>query len=66
MAIGKREVLNLYKQLIRYSNTLRFTDKTFYLQKVRKEFEKNRTLVDASEVDFYYQVYLPVLRYHRF
>ncbi|OQV25755.1 hypothetical protein BV898_00683 [Hypsibius exemplaris] len=34
--------LALYKKLIRYSQNLQFTDKEYFVSRVRAEFEQNR------------------------
>lgn len=51
-----RAVLKLYKQMLRYSNSLKYTDKEFYMQKIRNEFIKQRELTEPQEITFQYQV----------
>lgn len=51
------EVLALYRALLRYSRTLRFTDKLFYKTRVRQEFEQQRNVSDADQ-SFYIKVLL--------
>lgn len=55
-AVPRRAVLTLYKKLMRYSNSLKFTDKDYYCARVRGEFRKNRQVADNSAVQFQYQV----------
>ena len=54
--ISRPDKLRLFKQLLRYSNTLRYTDRDFYLSRVRHEFNKNKQLTDPKDVHFFYQV----------
>jgi len=44
--------LGLYKQLVRYGQNLKYTDKDFYFRKIRTEFEKNRQLTNPAEVKY--------------
>jgi hypothetical protein len=44
--------LTLYRQLMRYGHNLKYTDKSFYFAKIRKEFEKSKNLSTEEEVDF--------------
>ena len=43
------KALELYRALYRYSRKLEFTDKAFYLRRVRQEFVKYRTLEDEAQ-----------------
>ena len=56
--IGRRNILELYKSLMRYSEKLQYTDKNFYQNRVRQEFNKNRTLNSQSDVEYFYNVCL--------
>jgi len=53
-----RLVLSLYKKLMRYSNSLKYTDKDFYARRIRTEFNKYRNSRDSNEINFQYQVTL--------
>ena len=44
--------LSLYRQLLRYGQNLRYTDKEYFSARIRQEFEKCRHLRDEGEVDF--------------
>lgn len=57
----RQQILKLYKDLLRYGETLQYTDKDFFTKKIRKEFKKNRSLEDTSEIDVNYKVSLLIL-----
>ena len=44
--------LGLYRELLRYGQNLKFTDKKYYFSKIRSEFEKNRNLANEKEILF--------------
>ncbi|KAL3831534.1 hypothetical protein ACJMK2_023275 [Sinanodonta woodiana] len=48
---GRQQVLTLYRQLLRKRRQLQHTDKSFFLQRVRAEFEKNKHLTSELEID---------------
>lgn len=54
--LDKITVLRLYKDLLRYSSRLQFTDKSYYLNRVRTEFRNNQSLSKSEEIQFYYNV----------
>lgn len=54
----RSEILGLYKNLLRYSQRLRFTDKKYFVHRVRKGFLENRELTNQEEIEFYYKVLL--------
>ena len=54
--ISRVDKLNLFKRLIKYSNQLVYTDKQFYLDRVKQEFNKNKSLNDEKDIKFFYQV----------
>ncbi|XP_052826019.1 MIEF1 upstream open reading frame protein-like [Octopus bimaculoides] len=43
-------IFSLYRQMIRKARTLSYTDKNFYLRRVRKEFDKNKSITDPYEL----------------
>ncbi|XP_077291079.1 mitochondrial ribosome and complex I assembly factor AltMIEF1 [Arctopsyche grandis] len=49
---SKREVLKLYKQLLRYGQQLHLTDKKYYQQRIVNEFKKNKDLLTKEDIDF--------------
>lgn len=48
---GNQQALSLYRLLLRKGRQLRFTDKEFYFNRIRAEFEKNRTITNVSEIE---------------
>ena len=52
-----QQVLSLYRLLLRKGRQLQFTDKEFYFRRIREEFEKNRNLTKASEIETCVQVH---------
>jgi len=53
-SVTKQSVLRLYKDLLRYSGKLQFTDKNYYVNRIRKEFRVNQTLDNTDDIDFNY------------
>jgi len=49
MEYSRVATLNLYKSLLRYGNSIKLTDKEFYLRVVREEFKKHIDVVDPAE-----------------
>lgn len=54
----RNAILKLYKDLLRYGEELRFTDKKYYRRKIREEFKENKTLTEAADIDFQLKVIL--------
>ena len=50
MSTRQLEVLRLYRDLIKYSQTLKYTDVDFYLARIKQEFAKRKTLDDENEI----------------
>ncbi|XP_071446092.1 mitochondrial ribosome and complex I assembly factor AltMIEF1 isoform X1 [Hetaerina americana] len=44
------QVLSLYRSLLRYRKQLKYTDKNYFSKRIRKEFERNRTLAPEESV----------------
>lgn len=59
--LDKNSVLRLYKDLLRYSGRLVYTDKNYYLNRVRTEFRKNQSLSRTEDIHFYFNVRLHYL-----
>lgn len=51
-AAGSREVLQLYRQLLRYGKELKFTDQSYFRRRVRKEFQLNKDLQSEADIQF--------------
>ena len=50
MSSRQLEVLRLYRDLLRYSQTLRYTDVNFYLTRIKQEFAKGKTLENEDDI----------------
>lgn len=59
MSIQRSQVLRLYKDLLRYSQQLVYSDPHYVARRVKQQFEVNRSLQDAKDIEFFYQVGLP-------
>lgn len=60
--LDKNSILRLYKDLLRYSDRLQFTDKNYYINRVKTEFRNNQSLSKTEDIHFYFNVSL----YHLF
>lgn len=56
-AATSREVLQLYRKLLRYSQELKFTDQSYFRRRVRKEFRLNKDLQSESDIEFSIKVF---------
>lgn len=56
LQVTKQSILRLYKDLLRYSGKLQFTDKDYYLGRIRSEFRRNQTLEKSEDIQYYYNV----------
>ncbi|CAG2175124.1 unnamed protein product [Oppiella nova] len=54
--VSRVDKLRLFKELVKYSNELIYTDRHFYLNRVRQEFRKHRELTAEEDIDFFYRV----------
>ncbi|UJR36027.1 hypothetical protein I4U23_028766 [Adineta vaga] len=50
MSTRQLEVLRLYRDLLRYSQTLKYTDVNFYLTRIKQEFAKGKTLENEDDI----------------
>ncbi|XP_055593656.1 MIEF1 upstream open reading frame protein [Uranotaenia lowii] len=51
----KRLVLRLYRDLRRYGSQLQFTDRDYFLRRIRQEFDQSRSLTDPKDIEFCYK-----------
>lgn len=51
-----RQIVQLYRDLIRYGNNLKLTDKEYYFNRIHREFRKNQNLENPKEITFSYEV----------
>ncbi|KAK4875424.1 hypothetical protein RN001_011846 [Aquatica leii] len=62
LAVTSKEILKLYKNLLRYGQDLRYTDKQYFYRRIKREFKENRRLVDETEIQFNYKARLSLLQ----
>lgn len=55
-APAKLQILKLYKDLLRYGQQLHLTDKQYYINRIQKEFAKNRELIDVADINYNFKV----------
>jgi len=51
-----RQVLQLYRDLLRYGRQLQFTDKDYFARRIKREFKQAKNIDNAEDIKFYYQV----------
>lgn len=52
-------VRRLYKDLLRFGrNELQYTDKNYFYNRIRKEFNSNKNLDRKEDIEYYYKVRL--------
>ena len=56
MNLNRNLILKLYKDLLKYSQNLKYTDKLYYKQYIRSQFEKNKELSNETLIDLVYKV----------
>lgn len=47
-----RQVLQLYRKLMRYGQNLKFTDQEYFRRRIRKEFRINKELQSQADIEF--------------
>lgn len=50
------EVLKLYRNLLRYGRELKLTDKNYFKDRIRQEFQQNKSLESETEIKFNIEV----------
>lgn len=61
----RTDILRLYKDLLRYGQNLRYTDKGYFHYRIRKAFQENKVLNDEKIIRFQLEKGRQVLRYQR-
>lgn len=57
MGLPKRiEILKLYKDLLRYGQQLKFTDREYFQRRIKKEFKQNKEVTDETDINFKFEV----------
>lgn len=54
--MDRNAVLKLYKDILRYGQNLRFTDKKYFRYRIREVFKTNKNLTDQIAIDFHFKV----------
>ncbi|XP_011698660.1 PREDICTED: uncharacterized protein LOC105456386 [Wasmannia auropunctata] len=50
--MSRQAVLKLYKGILKYGETLRFTNKKYFRYRIRIAFKTNKDLSDETAIDF--------------
>lgn len=54
--MSRNTVLKLYKDILRYGQNLKFTDKKYFRYRIREAFKTNKNLTDETTIDFHLKV----------
>ena len=52
---SKQQTLSLYRNILRYGQSLEYTNKEYFYKRLRGEFKRNKNLPE-DKINFYYQV----------
>lgn len=52
----RQAILRLYKDSLRYGETLRFTNKKYFRYRIQAAFKNNKNLSDEAAIDFQLKV----------
>lgn len=52
----KNQILQLYRQILRYGQQLKLTDKEYFKGRIRDEFKRNRLLTNSEEITTHFKV----------
>ncbi|XP_018304964.1 uncharacterized protein [Mycetomoellerius zeteki] len=50
--MSRQVVLKLYKDILKYGETLRFTNKKYFRYRIRTAFKTNKDLSDETAINF--------------
>lgn len=59
--MNRNAVLKLYKDILRYGQNLKFTDKKYFRYRIREAFKTNKNLTDEGAIDFHFKKGLKLL-----
>lgn len=51
----RQAILRLYKDLLRYGENLKYTDKAYFRYRIRKSFKENRNIIDQQKIELQLQ-----------
>ncbi|KDR08761.1 hypothetical protein L798_01572 [Zootermopsis nevadensis] len=60
-----RQILRLYRDLLRYGRQLQFTDKNYFARRIREEFKQAKNTEKVEDINFYFQRGLALLKNKR-
>ncbi|TGZ70629.1 hypothetical protein CRM22_003099 [Opisthorchis felineus] len=50
--MNRREVISLYKSLLRYAETVKYSDSSYLKSRIRQAFQSNKFVTDEKLVEF--------------
>ncbi|XP_012527395.1 uncharacterized protein LOC105831660 [Monomorium pharaonis] len=50
--MSRQAILKLYKDILRYGESLRFTNKKYFRDRIRTAFKDNKDLSNETAIDF--------------
>lgn len=56
MSITSRDVLSLYRSLLRYANSLQLSNKQYVINRIRSQIKEKKNLTDPADIEYYYKV----------
>lgn len=56
MSLNKSVILRLYRDLIKYGQQLKYTDKAYYKEYIRNQFVKYRDLKEEKDIERAFKV----------
>lgn len=51
----RQAILRLYKDLLRYGENLKYTDKAYFRKRIRTNFKENKDLTDQKQIELQLQ-----------
>jgi hypothetical protein len=57
MSLSRTNILKLYRDLLAHRNNLKLTDKSYYLNYIRKQFNTNKDLIDQKKIERVFEVF---------
>ncbi|XP_029048877.1 LYR motif-containing protein 5A [Osmia bicornis bicornis] len=51
----RQAILRLYKDLLRYSHNVKYTDPLYFRYRIRKGFKENKDITDQKQIEFLLQ-----------
>ncbi|UXI21898.1 Sialin [Sarcoptes scabiei] len=55
MTIARSDILKLYRDLLRYSRQLKYSDIDYINRRIRNEFRAKQNLTESKDIEYYYQ-----------